>query len=269
MKSALLRMRVNVQKNLLDHDKNGSPKSVTVSLYVKRIADTDNAPIQDSHSVFVGSFPVHLQTKSVEIPLNTGLLSHLLDLKDQRIVFTVAIGSGEKESDNVVDDINGERDFTSIELSPGYNLTRPAERHTEFGPRIDVSHAVLEVSTVTKDLRRSRGKRQTKEASCQDNLCCRNSIYITFKEIGWDDWVLAPDGYTAYFCKGDCPHRYKSASTFSGIKGLLHLRKPSVVPGPTCAASGYTYLTLLHYDEDDELVSTNYPEMVVTGCRCY
>lgn len=36
--------------------------------------------------------------------------------------------------------------------------------------------------------------------------CCRDSLYIDFSHIGWDDWIIHPKGYNAYFCRGACGH---------------------------------------------------------------
>lgn len=36
------------------------------------------------------------------------------------------------------------------------------------------------------------------------NECCRESLYVSFKDIGWNDWILHPPGYNAYFCRGSC-----------------------------------------------------------------
>jgi TGF-beta receptor len=34
--------------------------------------------------------------------------------------------------------------------------------------------------------------------------CCRDSLYIDFATIGWNDWIIHPKGYNAYFCRGSC-----------------------------------------------------------------
>lgn len=34
--------------------------------------------------------------------------------------------------------------------------------------------------------------------------CCKESLYVDFKQIGWNDWILAPPGYHANFCRGSC-----------------------------------------------------------------
>lgn len=48
-----------------------------------------------------------------------------------------------------------------------------------------------------------RSKRNT---FCQPGAkgCCKESLYIDFKSIGWDDWIVRPSGYHANFCRGSC-----------------------------------------------------------------
>ena len=42
-----------------------------------------------------------------------------------------------------------------------------------------------------------RRRRSSGEQSCEEEgLCCRKSISVSFEEIGWSDWVVAPPGYT-------------------------------------------------------------------------
>lgn len=54
---------------------------------------------------------------------------------------------------------------------------------------------------------RKRYQRRVKRnTSCVSggNECCRESLYVSFEEMGWNDWILHPKGYNAYFCKGSC-----------------------------------------------------------------
>ena len=34
--------------------------------------------------------------------------------------------------------------------------------------------------------------------------CKRRSMYINFEEIGWKKWIIAPAGFEAYYCGGQC-----------------------------------------------------------------
>ncbi|XP_046365383.1 protein DVR-1-like [Haliotis rufescens] len=117
-----------------------------------------------------------------------------------------------------------------------------------------------------------REKREVGRTDCTANdgekRCCRYHTYISFKEIAWDDWVVAPPGYDAYYCAGECPHRYKMAHTFAGIKSLLHHMDPTRVPPPTCTATRLRPLTLLSLDEVGKMTYSDHPEMIVDECKC-
>lgn len=54
--------------------------------------------------------------------------------------------------------------------------------------------------------RRAAHRRQKRSNDCDSGIreCCREKLYVSFAEIGWDDWILQPPGYNAYFCKGSC-----------------------------------------------------------------
>lgn len=34
--------------------------------------------------------------------------------------------------------------------------------------------------------------------------CCKEKLYVDFKDIGWNDWIVAPSGYYANYCRGSC-----------------------------------------------------------------
>lgn len=48
--------------------------------------------------------------------------------------------------------------------------------------------------------------RQKRHISCSPRVkdCCKQNFYVTFKELGWDDWIVRPAGYNANYCKGSC-----------------------------------------------------------------
>ena len=35
--------------------------------------------------------------------------------------------------------------------------------------------------------------------------CQRYDMHVDFKTIGWSEWIISPQGYNAYQCKGSCP----------------------------------------------------------------
>jgi len=51
----------------------------------------------------------------------------------------------------------------------------------------------------TRRRRRRRGRKSRRSA------CRRQTLYVDFAEVEWDDWIIAPPGYHAYVCAGTCP----------------------------------------------------------------
>ena len=90
-------------------------------------------------------------------------------------------------------------------------------------PDCDMDPAAVPVAT-RGDLRpfvvvklgppRKRTKRSVDNDCYQGSTkCCREHLYVQFSEIGWDKWIISPDGYHAFYCKGSCegivPYLYR------------------------------------------------------------
>ena len=130
----------------------------------------------------------------------------------------------------------------------------------------------LEVTSQVHDLTLTRHKRRAsyrRRNYCSQKLCCLHRVYIKFSDIGWGDWVIAPKGYDAFYCKGGCPARYKTETTFSQIQSLLHQRHPGAIPAPSCVATKYKPLSLLYFDKEiGTMQRAYYDDMIVSQCRC-
>lgn len=138
----------------------------------------------------------------------------------------------------------------------------------------DEMEPVLEVFSYQK-LILGREKRQTDRTSRRDcvkgdgeNRCCRFRTYISFADIGWDTWIIKPSGYEAYYCDGECPHRFKMANTFAGIKSLLHKKDPSTFSPPCCVPSKLSPFTILHREESGQYAFMDLDDMIVEDCKC-
>lgn len=71
-----------------------------------------------------------------------------------------------------------------------------------------------------------KGHRRKRSANCEPgtNDCCRESLYINFADIGWNDWIILPSGYNAYFCKGSCATAASLTLTGSQHNLLIQVR---------------------------------------------
>ncbi|XP_061871044.1 growth/differentiation factor 15 [Colius striatus] len=127
---------------------------------------------------------------------------------------------------------------------------------------------VLEVETHEP---RSRGARRARglEEECgkSDGKCCLKSLKVSFQDIGWSDWIIAPNSYNMRFCEGSCPHNYKPASMHAQIKARVHSLSKATPP-PCCVPAAYDPMVLMHYDGEGRLVSTLFEDMLVTKCHC-
>lgn len=112
---------------------------------------------------------------------------------------------------------------------------------------------------------------------CQggSSMCCRQEFFVDFREIGWHDWIIQPEGYAMNFCTGQCPLHVAGmpgiAASFH--TAVLNLLKANTAVGTTgggscCVPTARRPLSLLYYDRDSNIVKTDIPDMVVEACGC-
>ncbi|CAG9799259.1 unnamed protein product [Chironomus riparius] len=120
--------------------------------------------------------------------------------------------------------------------------------------------------------------RQRRNVNCglSSTECCRDSLYIDFATIGWNDWIIHPKGYNAYFCRGSC-NRVASitqAGTHHSTifnKFLHHSSKNSqkkLELVPCCTATRYSSLQIFYLDSNNTATQVTLPNMIVESCGC-
>lgn len=122
---------------------------------------------------------------------------------------------------------------------------------------------------------RRRGKKNKKRKKTQKkgdkNMCKRHPLYVDFSDVGWNDWIVAPDGYNAYYCQGDCNFplaHHLNSTNHAIVQTLVNSVDPSAVPKACCVPTELSAISMLYLDEWDKVVLKNYQDMVVDACGC-
>lgn len=122
---------------------------------------------------------------------------------------------------------------------------------------------------------RHRVRRRGVDCQAGSKMCCRQEFFVDFREIGWQDWIVQPEGYAMNFCRGQCPLHVAgmpgiAASFHTAVLNLLKANTATGTAGggSCCVPTAQRPLSLLYYDRDSNIVKTDIPDMVVEACGC-
>ncbi|XP_004596528.2 growth/differentiation factor 3 [Ochotona princeps] len=105
--------------------------------------------------------------------------------------------------------------------------------------------------------------------SCR-SLCHRHQLFIHFRDLGWHKWIIAPKGFMANYCHGDCPFSLTTSlnsSSYAFMQALMHTVDPQV-PQAVCIPTKLSPISMLYQDNDDNVILRHYEDMVVDECGC-
>ncbi|XP_019968176.2 growth/differentiation factor 5 [Paralichthys olivaceus] len=101
--------------------------------------------------------------------------------------------------------------------------------------------------------------------------CNRKHLHVNFKEMGWDDWIIAPLEYNAYHCDGACDFPIRShlePTNHAIIQTLINSMDPEAAPPTCCVPTRLTPISILYIDSSNNVVYKQYEDMVVEACGC-
>ncbi|XP_006738307.1 growth/differentiation factor 3 [Leptonychotes weddellii] len=117
--------------------------------------------------------------------------------------------------------------------------------------------------------RRRREAVLAPEASCR-SLCLRHQLFINFQDLGWHKWIIAPKGFMANYCHGDCPFSMTTSlngSNYAFMQALMRAVDPEI-PRAVCIPTKLSPISMLYQDNDDNVILRHYEDMVVDECGC-
>nr|XP_060641073.1 embryonic growth/differentiation factor 1 [Anolis sagrei ordinatus] len=136
--------------------------------------------------------------------------------------------------------------------------------------------ASLFVVSLSSDQDRCRSPRKKRSAyyvppATGANVCKPRRLYIGFGDVGWENWIIAPQGYQANYCLGECPFPLTeelNGTNHAILQTIVHSLDPQGTPQPCCVPVRLSPISILYYDNDDNVVLRHYEDMVVDECGC-
>ncbi|XP_072220180.1 inhibin subunit beta Ab [Leuresthes tenuis] len=120
-------------------------------------------------------------------------------------------------------------------------------------------------------------RRVKRGLECDGNIhiCCKHQFYVNFKDIGWSDWIIAPSGYHANYCEGDCPNHMANigSSSLSFHSAVIsHYRMRGYSPFQNikscCVPTRLRAMSMLYYNEEQKIIKKDIQNMIVEECGC-
>ncbi|CAJ1068352.1 bone morphogenetic protein 10 [Xyrichtys novacula] len=108
--------------------------------------------------------------------------------------------------------------------------------------------------------------------NAKGNHCKKQSLYVEFKDIGWDSWILAPTGYEAFECSGICSFpltKHVTPTKHAIVQTLVNINSPQKAARACCVPTKLDPISMLYLD-DTGVVTYKYKfeGMVVAECGC-
>lgn len=143
----------------------------------------------------------------------------------------------------------------------------------------DVKNSFRRRRSIRRSNRQIRTKRsaksddKTKRYNRHRRSCNRRQMYVDFDEIGWAGWIISPKGYNAYHCKGACPFplgQSQRPTNHATVQSIVHaLRVLKGVSTPCCVANKLYSISLLYFDDAENVILKQYDDMVAASCGCH
>lgn len=205
----------------------------------------------------------------------------------QSIDLTSTVKDWYKQSNNeklkLLIDCSGCRDIIDVHLfnTDGILIEKPYhsnyyhqnQHHHKYKTNLNIdepNRPFLVVNIEPNIMKRVR-RRALDCSGAIKSQCCKEPFYVSFKALGWDDWIIAPHGYFANYCRGDCGG-YRTPDTF--LTYYTHVieeyRKNDKLNGmqPCCAPLKFSSMSLIYFGPDSTIIKRDLPKMVVDECGC-
>ncbi|CAL8276843.1 unnamed protein product [Merluccius merluccius] len=177
----------------------------------------------------------------------------------------------QRQTNPVPDDLDKSTAWWSVNENDGHTSLKHSHKQSYHQQqqqqmaaaalRSNLIYAAAAAATAPTRLRRS----------AKNEPCKRSPLYVDFKDIGWDQWVIQPLGYEAYECNGVCnmPMTSEVSPTkHAMVQTLLSHKRPQRASRACCVPTKLDAIPLLYHDNGVVTFNHKYEGMVVAECGC-
>lgn len=103
------------------------------------------------------------------------------------------------------------------------------------------------------------------------NHCSLHPFWVSFHQLGWDHWIIAPHRYNPGYCKGDCPrllHSGYNSPNHAIIQNFINQVVDENVPRPSCVPYSYGPISVLMIEPGGNILYKEYENMIAGSCTC-
>ncbi|XP_069798929.1 bone morphogenetic protein 15-like [Dendropsophus ebraccatus] len=103
------------------------------------------------------------------------------------------------------------------------------------------------------------------------NHCSLRPFWVSFHQLGWDHWIIAPHRYNPGYCKGDCPrllHAGYNSPNHAIIQNFINQVIDGNIPRPSCVPYSYGPISVLMIEPGGNILFKEYENMIAESCTC-
>lgn len=122
--------------------------------------------------------------------------------------------------------------------------------------------------------RQKRALLNNKGAKRRKKTCSLHELYVDFEEIGWSSWIISPKGYNAFHCKGACQFplgQNQQPTNHATVQSIVNAFRAGGrdVGTPCCVPNRLFSISLLYFDDQENVILKQYDDMVAASCGCH
>ena len=134
----------------------------------------------------------------------------------------------------------------------------------------DFKRRISTAMTRNSSTPRVRHKRDISRRRRDNNrFCGLEDMWVDFRTLGWDRWIVYPPRYNAHACSGRCvsPVDWRFDPTNHAVMQSLMRLHDAAIRRPCCVPTKLEPLSMLYIEKDDVVVR-HHKGMVASKCAC-